>query len=165
MRVSGDRGLTIIASALAIVCGAIGLIYLVIGGFDYPALATTSWFVTLAIVMALLLVLACLWNGWSVLSRATGWSPDAPIAEPAWLGASMGLALAASLGVVAARIPANGVGQTLACLQGHRCYVQYGSSRTELGLAAAMFFLDAVLFGTLGVWALRRSNAGSDISR
>jgi hypothetical protein len=143
------------ASALVIVCGAVGLVYLVIGGFDYPALATTSWFVTLCIVMALLLVLACLWNAWSVISRTTGRSPEAPITEPASLGAAMGLGLAASLSVVVARIPASGVGQGLACIQGHRCYVRYGSSRTELGVAAVMFFVEALLFAALAVWASR----------
>jgi hypothetical protein len=132
---------------------------MVIGGLDYPPLSTASWFVTLSIIMGLLLVVACAWNGWSVLSRAaTGRAPDSPSAEPALLGSFMGLALAASLGIVVARIPANGLGSAGAlCPKGTRCYLQYGSSQTELTVATVLFFVDALLFGAVGAWALRRS--------
>ena len=156
----GGAGLAWASSVLAIICAAIGIVYMVIGGLDYPAVATASWFVTLSIIMGLLLVVACAWNGWSVLSQAaTGRPPDSPKAEPAMLGSFMGLALAASLGIVVVRIPANGLGNaSVLCPKGTRCYLQYGSSQTELTVAAAFFFLDALLFGAVGVWALRRSN-------
>jgi hypothetical protein len=115
--------------------------------------------------MGLLLLVACLWNGWSVLSQATGRAPDPAIAEPAWLGSFMGLALAVSFGIVVARIPANGLGRALVlCPKGNRCYFQYGSSQTELGVAAALFFVDALLFGAVGVWDLRRHSDGGVVS-
>jgi hypothetical protein len=155
----GGAGLAWAASVLAIISTAIGIVFMVIGGLDYPALATASWFVTLSIIMGLLLVVACAWNGWSVLSQAaTGHAPDSPSAEPALLGSFLGLALAASLGIVVARIPANGLGNaSVLCPRGTRCYLQYGNSQTELTVAAALFFMDALLFGAVGVWALRRS--------
>lgn len=146
-------GLAWAGSILAVVCGIIGLVYLVVGGLDYPAFATASWFVTLAIVMALLLVVAFLWNIWAVLSRIFRQGPAGPLMEPAWLGAFIAAALTVSLGIVIARIPSLGLGAYHVCPRGNRCYLNYGSSRTELMVAAALFLADAVLFAAVGVWA------------
>lgn len=151
------EGLAWAGSILAVICGAIGLVYLVIGGLDYPALATANWFVTLAIVMGLLLVVACLWNIWVMLSNIFRHDPSGLLSEPAWLGAFISAALTVALGVVVYRIPSSGLGSNIVvCPRGNHCFVSYGSSRTELGVATILFLIDAVLFSAVGLWVIRR---------
>jgi hypothetical protein len=126
------------------------------GGEEYPAFQTASWMVTLAIVLGLLLVVTCLWNGWLVLSRALTAGPGGPRGEPALLGALVSFALAVVFGVVTVHIPMNGVGGSSAvCLPKANCYALYGNSRTELGFAAGAFLVDALLFAAVGAWAVR----------
>jgi hypothetical protein len=143
-------------SVLAILVAVLGLIYMVRGGLDYPAYSTTSWFVSLAIILGLLLAVACLWNGWYVLTRGLSDRAVGPLPEPTWIGALVALSLAIAFGIVVVRVPGSGLGSAgVICPRGSACLVDYGNSRTELGIAAAAFALDTVLFGMVAIWASR----------
>jgi hypothetical protein len=142
-------------SVLAVLIAVVGLIYMARGGLDYPAFGTASWFVTLTVILGLLLVIACLWNGWYVLTRVVTDRAIGPVAEPAWVGALASLSLAIAFGIVVVRAPANGVAvATINCPTTTRCYFDYGNSRTELGVATIAFIADTLLFGTVAVWAM-----------
>ena len=142
-------------SILAILVAAAGLLYMVRGGLDYPAFATASWLVTLTIILGILLAVACLWNGWYVLTRALTDRAGGPLPEPAWVGALASLALAITFGIVVARAPGSGVGPAgVNCPARTNCFFDYGNSRTEFGVATIAFIADTLLFGAVAVWAM-----------
>jgi hypothetical protein len=114
-------------------------------------------------VLGLLFVVVCLWNGWHVLVRGLASASAAPQPEPAWLGAIISLVLAVTFGVVTFRIPAGGFGTSgISCGQQGHCFLNYGNSRFELGLATVAFLVDTLLFGAVGVWTARGSDGDSE---